>query len=290
MSEKELDIDDQELFDSTISDEPVEEAAQIEEVAQEAEANQSGQPRDDAGRFAAKDAGAENEPESQTNQDDRIPQWRRDEIAAEKHRAVDRARELEEQLAQERADRAAMERRLEALEKPQKAEQAESDLPDPLIDPVGYGKAVREQIRNEMLTERREESLQRAHEKYQGEFQEAYKAAQERVDPALRAKMQASRDPGETLVAWYRERKTLSEIGNDPNAWLEKKLEERMKDPAFVAKVLEQQRGSAPARQADGRPNISLPPSLNGMSRSNAALRSISDNVSDQELFDSLTN
>jgi hypothetical protein len=156
--------------------------------------------------------------------------------------------------------------------------------PDPLLDPEGYAKTLREEIREEMLAERRETSLQLAHKIYKGEFEEAYKAAQQNIDPSLKARMQASRNPDETLIEWHRERKTMREVGNDPNAWLEKKLEERLKDPAFLAKAVEMARGTAQP-QVRGRPRVDLPPSLNGASRASAALRPDND-PDDRELFD----
>jgi hypothetical protein len=55
---------------------------------------------------------------------------------------------------------------------------AKADKPDPLLDPEGYAKAVREEVRNDLLNERREESLVRAREANQPEFDEAYAAAQ----------------------------------------------------------------------------------------------------------------
>jgi hypothetical protein len=103
---------------------------------------------------------------------------------------------------------------------------------------------------------------------------------QQQTDPALRARMQESRDPGKTLLAWYREQKTVQEVGSDPKVWFEKQLEERMKDPAFLAKAVEMARGQAQPQMRNSRPRVELPPTLNGASRANSSLRS--DNVNDQ--------
>ena len=176
-----------------------------------------------------------------------------------------------------------MRQRLAALEKPTPAKVEEE--PDPLLDPKGYRDFIREETRKEILNERRESSLQQAHRTYKGEFEEAYAAAQKQVDPVLRTMMQNSRDPGETLIQWHRERKTKAEVGNDPNAWLEKKLEERLNDPAFLAKAMERARGVA-SPQTNGKPNVQLPPSLNNASRANASLVSSDDNDdSDEAVF-----
>jgi hypothetical protein len=97
------------------------------------------------------------------------------------------------------------------------------------------------------------------------EFEEAYAAAQKQIDPALKARMQQSRDPGETLIQWHRENKTRAEVGNDPNAYFDKRFEAYLSDPANQAKVLERIRGgvqpSNPAGNRQPSPT-NLPPSL----------------------------
>jgi hypothetical protein len=75
----------------------------------------------------------------------------------------------------------------EPVEKPAK--------PDPLLDPEGYAKSVRDEIREEILNERREESLQRAADAHPDEFKEAYAAAQRLSIPAFKARMQATVTP-----------------------------------------------------------------------------------------------
>jgi hypothetical protein len=281
-TEKEL--DDQSLFDEAVADD----VAETTETGQQdtpADPPADDKHRDDAGRFA------KGEPESKgdkSNPDSRIPEWRREEIAAEKNRAVDDAKAARDEAARERAAREELQRRLDALQP--KKDPNQDDGPDPLLDPAAFRKSVKEEIRQEMLAERREESLQRAHKAYGKEFEDAYSAAQQRLDPALKAKMQASRDPGETLVQWHREQKTMQEVGSDPNAWLEKKLEERLKDPAFLAKAVELARGSAQpsSQQQNGRPLVDLPRSLSGVSRSNAAVKADLEDKSDRELFEEI--
>jgi hypothetical protein len=208
-----------------------------------------------------------------------VPSWRLREINEEKRRVAEENERLKAEMAELRRSQ----------QQPRQQEQPKADKPsrpDPLLDPDGYAAAIREELRQEALAERREESLQRAAEAHPAEFQEAYAAAQKAVDPALRARMQASRDPGKTLLDWHREQKVRAEVGNDPNAWLEKKLEERLKDPAFLAKAAELARGSAQQNtQTNGRPRTDLPPSLNGASRANTTLKSNIEDVSDSELF-----
>jgi hypothetical protein len=264
-------VSEEDLFNEAVSDETPDDPVVTE---------QSDQPerevaRDEAGRFAAKE-----EPEAEVVSeqvekpavDDNaplIPSWRLREIREERDEFK---RQLEEA------------RRQPAAQPKQEVQPEKTEAPDPLLDPAGYAKHVRDEIRNEILAERREESLQKAANDHPEEFAEAYKAAQQVIDPALRARMQSSRDPGKTLLEWHRENKVKQEVGNDPNAWLEKKLEERLKDPAFLAKALEAARTTAQP-QSNGRPRVELPPTLNGASRSNAMLRSANNDISDEELF-----
>lgn len=270
----EVEIDEDALFEGAVSDAP-----ETPVTEQPVEQHETEQPATEQEEPPAAELTAEKPPIPPK------PEWRLKEDA-------ERARLAEAELANERAEKAALKQRLEALERPApKAEQQPkaSARPDPLLDPDGYAAAIRAELREEALNERREESLQRAAEANPAEFKEAYAAAQQAVDPALRARMQASRDPGKTLLEWHRENKVRAEVGTDPNAWLEKKMEERLKDPAFLAKAVELARGSAQPQQPNGRPRVELPPSLNGASRSNAALKSGNDDLSDEALWDTTT-
>jgi hypothetical protein len=272
MSDVDQGPSDDELFNEAISDETTDAPVVSEE-----------QPaRDEAGRFAKKEEPQEVVAEIQAEKpvvDDnasQVPSWRVREINEEKRAALAELETLRAERAQWQQRQQQQQPKQEPVEKPAK--------PDPLLDPDGYAKSVRDEIREEILSERREESLLRAAEAHPEEFKEAYAAATKAVDPALKARMQASRDPGKTLLEWHRDNKVKAEVGHDPNAWLEKKLEERLNDPAFLQKAIERSKGAS--QQADGRPRVDLPPSLNGASRSNAALKSsANDDVSDEDLF-----
>jgi hypothetical protein len=274
MSEVDQGPSDDELFNEAVSDETPEAPV----VAEQAE-----QPvRDEAGRFAKREEPetaevvAETPAEKPVVDDNasHVPSWRVREINEEKRAALAELEAL-------RAERAQWQRQQQPQPQAQQPEKAPK--PDPLLDPEGYAKSVRDEIREEILNERREESLLRAAEAHPDEFKEAYAAAQRAVDPALRARMQQSRDPGKTLLEWHRDNKVKAEVGHDPNAWLEKKLEERLNDPAFLQKAIERSKGAS--QQSDGRPRVELPPSLNGASRSNASLKPSNDDLSDDELF-----
>jgi hypothetical protein len=100
--------------------------------------------------------------------------------------------------------------------------------------------------------------------------------------------MQQSRDPGETLIQWHREEKAKAEVGTDLGAYKQRLRDEALKDPEFRKAAMEAWREQAPT-QVNGRPRIELPPSMSGVSRSNAALKAENQDVSDQELFEQTT-
>lgn len=278
-------LDDQSLFDAAVSDEPEaisEQPSQIDMLAEakaEVEAKEQ-QARDEAGRFAkAEDPSVDAEKPPIPPK----PEWRLKEDA-------ERARQAETELANERAEKAALKQRLEALERPAvKQEPEKVAKPDPLLDPEGYEKYLETKFEERLLNDRREASLATAHRVYKTEFEEAYAAAQKQVDPALRARMQQSRDPGETLMEWHRELKTRAEVGSDLKAYKQKLREEALKDPEFRKAAMEAWRTEASTQTPDGRPRVNLSPSLNGASRSNAMLRSADGDLSDHELFEQTT-
>jgi hypothetical protein len=79
-------------------------------------------------------------------------------------------------------------------------------------------------------------------------------------------------------VNWYKREQTLKEVGSDPNAYVQKKLEEALNDPQFLAKALEKARGAASAQPTQ----VKLPPSLNKA----ASARTDGDNdTSDQGMY-----
>jgi hypothetical protein len=275
MSDVDQGPSDDELFNEAVSDETLDNPVVTEQVEQPV--------RDEAGRFAKKDEPevvAEVQAEKPAVDDNApmVPSWRVREINDEKRTLADKLAALE-------AEKVSWQR--QPQQQPKVVEAPKVAVPDPLIDPEGYREHVLEEARQERLKERRDESMEKAHEANPEEFAAAYKAATENgVIPELKLRMNNSRDPGKELLAWHREQKVKAEVGHDPNAWLEKKLEERLNDPAFLQKAIERSKGAS--QQSDGRPRVDLPPSLNGASRSNASLKSSNDEVSDEDLFKEL--
>jgi len=267
-------VTDQGLFDEANSDEAPADEAVVE--VPEAETEQEEKPET---VVVAEKPEAEAEKPVVDDNAPMIPSFRLKQEA-------DARRQAETDLANERAERAALKQRLEALERPApKVEQPKVEEPDPLLDPKAYREFIREETRQEILNDRREASLLQAHRTYKGEFEEAYAAAQKNLDPVLKMKMQTSRDPGETLIEWHREQKTRAEVGNDPNVFFEKRLEAWLADPANQAKVIERARGGAqPQPGAKPAPLTQLPPSLTRATAA-ATIDADDDDVSDDGLW-----
>jgi hypothetical protein len=213
-----------------------------------------------------------------------VPSWRLKEITEER-----RAAQAERDAIRQERDRLVYEqqefrRRLAQLEKPAEP----PPEPDPLLDPRGYREFMEQRFEERLANERREFSLQSARKVYKEEFDQAYEAARQLVDPALRARMQQSADPGETLIGWFRQLKMQHEIGNDLGAYRKKIGDEYLKDPEFRKRAMEAWRTEAQTTQSNGRPMLA--PSLNGVSRSSAALRASQQDLSDDDLWSSTTN
>jgi hypothetical protein len=210
-----------------------------------------------------------------------VPSWRLKEITEERRAAQaerDAFKQQRDQLAFEQQE---FRRRLAQLEKPPE----QPTEPDPLLNPREYREFMERRFEERLVNERREMSLQSAKRTYKEEFDQAYEAAQKFVDPALRARMQHSSDPGETLIGWFRELKIRAEVGNDPAAYRKKVGDEMLKDPEFRKRAMEAWRTEAQGNQHSERPMLA--PSLNGISRSAAALRASQADLSDDALWDS---
>jgi hypothetical protein len=280
-------VSDQELFDQANADEmPADEA--VVEVQAEPE-QVEGQPRDEAGRFASlsrseqlAEVAAEAKPAPEPVDDNapQVPSWRVREINEEKRAAIAERDALKAERDEfKRLVEETRRRPVEAPKEPVKVEK-----PDPLLDPEGYEKYLETKFEEKLLNNHRESSLAQAHRTYKSEFEEAYAAAQKQIDPALAARMQQSRDPGETLMQWHRERKTMAEVGNDPNAFFEKRFEAYLADPANQAKVLERIRGGVQPGAQRQAPSTSLPPSLTRATNA-ATATADDDDISDEGLW-----
>lgn len=95
------------------------------------------------------------------------------------------------------------------------------------------------------------------------------------------AKVKQSDDPFGEIVDWHGKSSIISEVGSDPAAFVQKKLEEALNDPAFLAKAAAKLGVKAPAAQPSGQQAL---PSLN---RVTAAADEDGDEEDAREVFNS---
>lgn len=259
--------DDKELFESALTTEP-ENEAQPEPEAQEHPDNL---PRDEQGRFAPKQKAAE-QPEAQAQPDatppevkeqrqsEGIPPWRLKEEADARRAAEERARQYERDMADLRRQIAQ-----------QQQNKQPDKIPDIFEDANGFVdhnvRTAIDPVKSEISRLREFYSQQNAVREFGAEkVKAAYDAIDQALmshDPEAHAVLQRAResmDPFGDIVRWHQKTTVFNQIGADPNAWFEKQLEDRLKDPAHQAKLIERIRGNVQPAQ---RPVTQLPPSLN---------------------------
>lgn len=281
-------MDDQELFDSVTSHEPTEVAEQAR-AEQVAEVN-DGQPRDDQGKFAPKEqADAEVVSQTEGQKDEaHIPSWRLREQTERAEAAERRSQQLQSDF----------ERRFNELQS-RLPKQEPQQVPDVFEDPNkflehGVRQAV-DPIKSEITQIRefysRKEALREfGEEKVNAAYEAIAKGMQSR-DPEVVATYQRamqSMDPYGEIVKWHQQKAVYSQIGNDPEAWFNKQLEERLaKDPEFQAKLIGQAQQQVRSPSGTVTNIVKLPPSLN---KAGAASIGSNDAMTDAELFDSVTS
>lgn len=257
--------DDRELWNSANTDTPVE--TPQEEAPQ---AEEAGPVRDEKGRFApkAEEPKAEEKPlvteqkppEDRQEESQGIPSWRLKEEA-------DARRAAEERAAQSARELDALSRRLAEIEKQNKPQDQVPDIfenPNAFVE--HYNQKAIDPVRSEVeklreFYSQRDAIREHGAEKVQQAFSALDQAAKS-GDPeavATVSRVKQSMDPYGDIVKWHRKQTIFSTIGDDPEAFVERQLEERMKDPAYQAKLLERLRGQAQTRP----PVTQLPPSLN---------------------------
>jgi hypothetical protein len=264
-------VSDQELFNEAVSDTPSVEAPAEEPVAETKE----GRERDEKGRFAAKkedDGGDESPPSAEaaveapkveTPDEDkpehRIPSWRLKEEADAKREAMHRAEAAERAAQQFQSQLAQLQQQLQALQQPQ-------EPIDIFAQPEAYQQRVEQMMEQRLKAMEGNFSLRLAHGKHGDLFTEAWKEMASRTqagDDSMRQQVIASSDPGETLVQLYQREKVMKEVGPDPTAYINQKMEDALNDEAFLAKAYEKFKAKAGGQSAQTKNKIELPPSLN---------------------------
>lgn len=292
-----MDTNDQEIFQSAISDEPVSapEPETVSAPEPQSQPEPTSQGRDERGRFAA----AAGEPEPQPavpageaqpqpgERDAHIPAWRLREVTEERNELRRKAEE-----AERRANDAAA--RFAALQRQQQPKEPEK-VPDMFEDPnafVAHGvqqalSPVQGQVASLVEFYSKRDAI-REH------GQETFNAAYDALDQALASRdpdahialrrAQQSLDPYGEIMAWHKKASALREVGDDPKAWFEKQFEARLSDPAEKAKILE--RLQAPPAPNGARPasTFQVPPSLGRVAHAAPVAEEHGD-MSDRSLF-----
>lgn len=259
---------DQDIWDSVDESEVTQvETPPVEEVAEVAET-----PRDERGRFAPKTVAeqeaeqvAQVQPETpiteQPKDNHGIPPWRLKEEADARRAANEEAQRYRNEVDELR-------RQMQAI---QKQNEPKPVVPDLYENPDGFvdhrtNQAI-DPIKSE-ISQMREYYSQRDAVREHGA--EKVKAAYEALDRGLKSRdpeaaavyqrAMSSIDPYGDIMKWHKKQTIFSTIGDDPDAFVERQIEERLKDPTYQAKVLERIRGTAQTRPSTVTP---LPPSLN---------------------------
>ena len=143
--------------------------------------------------------------------------------------------------------------------------------------------------RMQHLTDKGDRSLERVQAKDPETFGKAWETLETKVvqqgDPSwknylLQTAMQGG-DVGEALVGLYKQENLATTVGDDPDAYVESKLEEKLNDPEFLQKALEKARGMASG--SEGQSVVKLPPSIN---KAGGAGGGAQTGMSDAELWD----
>jgi hypothetical protein len=164
--------------------------------------------------------------------------------------------------------------------------------PDVFTDPQGWQAFVQQQTQQAISSQRYEFSEMLARQAYGDKrVAEAEKWAEANIGPAERARVAASRHPYAEVIRMQDERNVLTEIGTDPTAYVQKKLDEALNDPAFLARAIEKARAQAAGQASpQTKPNtvVQLPPSLNRAPGAASPHEDLGD-MSDRSLYAAAT-
>jgi hypothetical protein len=203
-----------------------------------------------------------------------IPSWRLREEAEARRLAEDRARMLEARLNEVAAHIQRQQKQPDFFENPDEATQA---LILRTLQP--YAEEQRKQtMYNSQLIAKAVHGAERV-----DEAERAFLEAREReaLDPADYERVVQSPNRYDAVVQWHKRQSVLASVGDDPEAWFQKRLEAAMDDPKVQAKFIERTQKGAASRPSETR----LPPSL---SRTTAAASNAGEplgDMSDASLF-----
>jgi hypothetical protein len=284
-----MDIDDKELFQAAISDEPI---AEVETTQVEETPVSDGTVRDEQGRFAPKEPKATEviaeKPATQEQQgESNVPSWRL--------REVNEAREAAERRALDNEARAiAFERQLAELRKQSEPKPEPVDFfADPELRIKQTLSPIEERMQamqsNFNLRASKVENIaihgRAAIDEMEAELGKAMSSGHPEL-PLLRQQMMASDDPVGIAMNWYQREKLQKETGGDLTAYRTRVQEDALKDPAFLARALEAAKAHATGQAPGSKPStvVQLPPSI-GRATSAASPHEEAGDMSDRGLF-----
>jgi hypothetical protein len=297
MADQEITVPmEEESLSSLMADEPEQQETVVEETAQQREDRE----RDEKGRFVAKakteeqvapEVEAQAEVPAQTDKDEQggnVPSWRLREVREAREAAERKLTEEQQRNWQTQQQLTALQNELAQLRKP-KAEPVDFfQNPDEAFQqrftPVQEQIA---QLESKMkLATSRALAVAMHGTQAVSDMEAAIAKAEQQNNPdlaALGAQMRASDDPIGVAMQWHKRASLVERTGGDLDAYVQKQLDEKLKDPAFLAKAMEQARTQAGAKPP---PSIQIPPSLNKATGSAAQIGAPDDNdVSDSGLF-----
>lgn len=205
-------------------------------------------------------------------------------------------RESNERARSAERERDEMRGRLAAYEQSQRQPQQPQVAPEIWDDPNGAIRHVVgpqfEQFNQMFLAQARELAEVRHTPEKVSQAEQAFMAAMNNrsLDQADYQRVVNSPNRYAAAVQWHQRQAVLSEVGNDPEAYKARVLEEAAKDPAFQKRVMDAARGLA--QQTGNVVNRSIPntPSLGRIGSSALPTGQAQSDVSDDELFQSTTS
>jgi len=202
-----------------------------------------------------------------------VPTWRLREEAEGRRAAEDRARALEARLNEVAVHLRQQEKKPDFFENPDQATEA---IIQRYLQPVVEHQNAVSMYNSKLIAEARHGGDKVA--EAEAAFLES--RAQQTLDVADYERVVQSPNRYDAVVQWHRKQSTLAAVGDDPNAWFEKKLAEKMADPTFQASMLEKVRGNAATRPSETR----LPPSLSRTTAAASNSERVGD-MSNESLF-----
>jgi hypothetical protein len=277
---------ERELFESALTDQPMDDVAataEVEVTTTEAKSDQDadGRKRDDKGRFVASEqqdqpvveqtpAQTQDQPvQAQVTQPEQrergeIPAWRLKEEADAKREWQARAEQAQREAEEIRRQNAAFQQQLADFQR--QMQNNNNPPPDMYSDPEGYQRHQVSQHQQALREQAVMFSEQLARVKFGDEL---YGKAEQEIsryvqmnphDPIVHV-IRNSSQPAFELVKWYQQQEANKRLaGKSIDDLLKEEREKALSDPAFLAQAIEKAKATAKPVQTQANPTI---PSLN---------------------------